>query len=106
VHSMEHGAVWITYVPDLPADEVTRLKNLQALKPEYVIISPFSGLPSKVVASTWAHQLRVDDIGDPRLTEFVKTYAGGNQGGEPGADCAHGATPEQLRAAASQSPAG
>jgi hypothetical protein len=103
VHSMEHGAVWITYVPDLSADDVAKLKNLQALKPEYVIVSPFSGLPSKVVASTWAHQLRVDDIGDPRLSEFVKEYAGGDQGGEGGADCARGATLDQLR---SPSPAG
>lgn len=97
VHAMEHGAVWITYVPDLPADDVAKLKNLQALKPEYVIVSPFSGLPSKVVASTWAHQLRMDDVGDPRLSAFVKEYAGGGQGGELGADCANGATPEQIR---------
>ena len=27
VHSMEHGAVWITYQPDLPSDQVEVLKK-------------------------------------------------------------------------------
>ena len=27
VHSMEHGAVWITYRPDLPADQIQSLKH-------------------------------------------------------------------------------
>ena len=28
IHSLEHGAVWITYQPDLPADQVEALKDL------------------------------------------------------------------------------
>lgn len=98
VHSLEHGAVWITYVPDLAADDVTALKNLHALEPGYVIVSPFPGIPSRVVASAWGHQLRADTVGDPRLAAFVKEYAGGGQGGEPGVPCVEkGKTPEELR---------
>ena len=36
---------------------------------------------------------------DPRLVEFVRQYAGGAQGGEPRADCAHGSTVAQEKAA-------
>jgi hypothetical protein len=100
VHSMEHGAIWITYDPALSQDEVQRLTRLQGLKPEYVLISPLQGLPSKVVASTWGLRLKADAVDDPRLAEFVKEYAGGNQGGEQGADCVRGATPDQIKAGA------
>ena len=96
VHSMEHGAVWITYRPTLPEDERNTLKRLQGLKPAYVLVSPYEGLPSPAVASTWGYQLEVDRVDDPRLAEFVKEYAGGDQGGEGGAPCSGGLTPEEA----------
>ncbi len=50
VHSLEHGAVWITYQPDFPQDEVERLRDL-AQSNAYVLISPYPDLNSPVVAS-------------------------------------------------------
>jgi hypothetical protein len=97
VHSMEHGAVWITYRPDLSAADLDTVRRLQLLKPAYVLISPFDGLPSPVVASAWGLQLKADGAGDPRLAAFVKAYAGGAQGGEPGTRCDNGATLAQAR---------
>lgn len=97
VHSMEHGAVWVTYRPGLDPAQVTTLAGLQQLAPAYFLLSPYPDLPAPVVASTWGLQLPVDSASDPRLAEFVTTYAGGDQGGEGGADCAHGVTPDQAR---------
>lgn len=98
VHSMEHGGIWVTYRPDLPADDVRKLAALQPLNEEYVLVSPFEGLSAPVVASTWGLQLQVQTADDPRLADFVRTYAGGDQGGEPGAPCRGGGlTPAQAR---------
>lgn len=98
VHSMEHGAVWVTHAPDLPAEDVELLASLTELDREYVLVSPYEGLPSPVVVSTWGHQLQVDGAGDPRVRAFVEQFAGGDQGGEPGAPCrTGGVTPEQAR---------
>lgn len=97
VHSMEHGAVWVTYRTDLPEDERLELQRLQGLNPEYVLISPYENLPSLVVASTWGYQLQVGEVDDPRLAAFVREYAGGDQGGEGGAPCVRGGlTPEEA----------
>jgi len=89
VHSLEHGAVWITYQQDLPADQVQLLRNL-AKGQSYVLVSPWSGdppLPSPIVASAWGLQLKLDNASDPRLSEFVRRYANGPQTPEPGAVC-------------------
>ena len=85
VHSMEHGAVWITYDPTLPADQVTVLRNLA--RTPHILVSPFPGLPSPVVASAWGAQLRLSSVTDPRLDQFVDQYREGPQTPEPGAPC-------------------
>lgn len=86
VHSLEHGAVWITYQPDLPEADVQKLADL-AQGQSYVLVSPFDRLPSKVVASAWGLQLKVDSADDPRLQRFITKYQQGPQTPEPGAAC-------------------
>jgi len=87
VHSLEHGAVWFTHAPDLPEEQIERLAELAAEDQEYVLISPMEGLASPVVAVAWGVTLELPDAQDERLQAFLKQYAGGGQGGEPGAPC-------------------
>jgi hypothetical protein len=88
VHSLEHGGVWITYRPGLPAAQVATLTGKTILNKEFVMVSPYTGQSSPVVVSTWGLQLAVDSVDDPRIDAFVRAYAGGEQGGEKGVGCA------------------
>ena len=72
VHSLEHGAVWITYRPDLPADQVEVLRGVSS--DDYMLLSPYPGLDAPVVASAWNHQIRLDGANDPRLRAFIAEY--------------------------------
>ena len=72
VHSMEHGAVWITYRPDLPPDQVQILR--EAASDDFMLLSPYPGLTAPVVASSWNHQIRLDGATDPRLRAFIDRY--------------------------------
>lgn len=91
VHSMEHGAVWITYSPDLPAADVATLKALEPSK-DFLLISPYPGLPAKVVATAWGKQLYLDGVDDPRLAQFIATFEHGPQTPEAGVACQGGTT--------------
>jgi hypothetical protein len=87
VHSLEHGAVWITYQPDLDAADVSKLKEIAQSRGS-ILVSPYPGLDHPIVASAWGVQLRLDSVDDPRLQEFIDRYAG--NGPEPGANCDSG----------------
>ncbi len=89
VHSMEHGAVWITYQPDLAAAAVEQIRAL-ARGHDHVLVSPYPGLPKPVVASAWGVQLPLDNAADPRLAKFIAAYEQGPQTPEPGAACSGG----------------
>ena len=89
VHSLEHGAVWITYSPDLPQDQVDHLRDL-AQNQTYMLVSPRDNLPSPVVASAWGKQLTLQSADDPNLERFIGAYRQGPQTPEPGAACTGG----------------
>ena len=78
VHSLEHGAVWITYQPDLPQEQIGKLRDL-AQSNRFVLISPYPALPAPVVASAWGKQLRLQSAEDPDLKRFVRFYSQGPQ---------------------------
>ncbi len=94
VHSQEHGAVWITYSPDLPQGQVTELRDL-AESQSYILVSPYPGLESPVVASAWGKQVSLDDAADPDLESFIQAYQQGPQTPEPGAICTGGTSATQ-----------
>jgi hypothetical protein len=88
VHDLEHGAVWITYSPDLPDADLDRLK---AVTPDsYAVLSPYDGLDSPIAISAWGAQLKVDDPDDPRLQAFIDRYWRASDAPEPGAPCTGG----------------
>ena len=90
VHSLEHGAVWLTYNPALPAAEVTELTDLAQGKP-YVLLSPDKEQKAPVTATAWGAQLAVQEASDSRVTAFIAAYAQSPKAPEPGAPCTGGA---------------
>ena len=88
VHSLEHGAVWVTYDPKLSADALAALR--EHLPSTYVILSPYSGVPAPIVLSGWNVQLYVDTPDDPRLPRFFEEYWRNQNVPEPGALCTGG----------------
>lgn len=89
VHSLEHGAVWITYQPDLPEAAVAQLQDLVQGQ-TYVLLSPYPEQRSPIVLSAWGVQLEVETPQDERIAQFVERYRLGPQTPERGAACTGG----------------
>ncbi|WBB79451.1 DUF3105 domain-containing protein [Micromonospora sp. WMMD882] len=101
VHSLEHGAVWITYRPDLPADQVAKLAE-KVQGQEKTMLSPFEGLDKPISLQAWGFQLKVDNADDSRIDEFIKTLRINASIEGPNANCgqgitATGTTPRELQ---------
>jgi len=89
VHSMEHGAVWIAYQPELPEDEVLALQD-RVRGDSFIILSPYPGLRSPVVVTAWQVQLELDNVDDGRISEFIEQHRVGPYTPERGATCSNG----------------
>jgi hypothetical protein len=89
VHSMEHGAVWITYRSDLNPDQVNRIRQI-TVGQSFILASPYPDLPAPVVASAWGRQIRLDSAEDPRLEQFIAAFKQGPTTPERGASCGGG----------------
>lgn len=89
VHSLEHGAVWVTYSETLADDDVAALRSL-AGEHSYLLVSPYPGLSGPLVATAWGVQLELDGVDDDRLEVFIARYLQGPQTPEPGAACSGG----------------
>lgn len=87
VHSLEHGAIWLTYKPGLSR---AQLKHLADALPEKGILSPFSDMTAPVVVTAWATQLTLNGPNDPRLERFIDVYGDGHTAPEQDQSCVDG----------------
>jgi len=86
VHSMEHGAIWITYDP--ARVDAAGVQQLKAVMPSsYAILSPYPGMDTPVAVSGWNHQLKVTDPSDPRIAAFFTEFWRSQNVPEPNASC-------------------
>lgn len=89
IHSLEHGAVWITYNDDLPQEDVARLQDRVGSQ-SFLLLSPFPGQSSPLVLTAWGVQLELESAGDARLDDFIERYRLGPTTPELGASCEGG----------------
>ena len=85
VHSLEHGAIWITYPAGDATVDIDRLNGYAGRNK--VIVSPVLEQSSPVLVTAWANQMDASDAGDPRIAQFIVEFAGAGSAPEPGGRC-------------------
>ncbi|MEU3572739.1 DUF3105 domain-containing protein [Kitasatospora sp. NPDC036755] len=89
VHSLEHGAVWVTYNNKATPDDLKILSD-KVKKTPYSMMSPYPDEQGTITLNAWSTQLVVENASDPRVEEFFTKYVQGKQTQEPGASCTMG----------------
>ncbi|MEU5372598.1 DUF3105 domain-containing protein [Streptomyces sp. NPDC005951] len=89
VHSLEHGAVWVTYNGSAAETDVAALAA-RVEKTPFTLMSPYTGQEGAITLSAWGKQVTVDSADDRRVDQFLAQYVQGAQTPEPGAPCTGG----------------
>ncbi|MEU8591288.1 DUF3105 domain-containing protein [Streptomyces sp. NPDC048664] len=89
VHSLEHGAVWVTYNSKASKADVDALAAKVRQK-TYILMSPVEDQKDPIMLSAWAHQRTVTGASDPNVDKFIEEFSQGPQTPEPGAACTGG----------------
>lgn len=95
VHSLEHGAVWLSYREDAEAADVDRLRRVASR--DYMLMSPHPRQAQRFVATAWGHQLTQDELDVPAIEAFVREHRKSNSAPEPGALCTNGTTRDLVK---------
>ncbi|MGW0757292.1 DUF3105 domain-containing protein [Streptomyces sp. NPDC002814] len=89
VHSLEHGAVWVTYTSKAAKKDVDALAAKVKQTP-YTLMSPDEKQKDPIMLSAWGAQRTVTGADDPNVAKFFEKYVQGDQTPEPGAACTGG----------------
>ena len=89
VHALEHGAVWVTYKPEIEKEEIIKLTTMLSGKPK-ILLSTHSEQMSPIVATSWGRRLEIETANDPRLNKFVDFFMDGEAAPEAGITCDRG----------------
>ncbi|MFJ8712491.1 DUF3105 domain-containing protein [Streptomyces violaceus] len=89
VHSLEHGAVWVTYNADAKKADIDALAA-KVKKTPYTLMSPMDDQKDPIMLSAWGHQRTVKGASDPDVDAFFEKFVQGEQTPEPGAACTNG----------------
>lgn len=86
VHSLEHGAIWITFRPDLPLEQQQILREFARIHDD-ILISPYPELPTLALVSAWGRQAPLDVIDASHLERTTAEIRNGLEAPEPGGGC-------------------
>ncbi|MEU4166401.1 DUF3105 domain-containing protein [Streptomyces sp. NPDC026665] len=89
VHSLEHGAVWVTYNSKASDADVKALEA-KVRKTPYTLMSPVEDQKDPIMLSAWGKQRSVTGASDKNVDAFLSAFVQGKQTPEPGAACTNG----------------
>lgn len=83
VHNLEHGGIVVAYHPDLPADQIKKIKELfgspfsdSKFKPSKPLVFPRAKNSKPIMLAGWRRTLNLDNYDEEKLKQFYLTNVG------------------------------
>ncbi|MBI4033432.1 DUF3105 domain-containing protein [Candidatus Saccharibacteria bacterium] len=83
VHNLEHGYVWVSYRPDLPADQIQKLKGLLSspfsnaeFTPTKAVVTKREANSSPISLASWRYTLDLSSYDEAKIIDFYKQHIG------------------------------
>lgn len=77
IHNLEHGGIYISYKPDLPADQIAKIKSLfskpysrKSFSPIKAIVAPRAANSAPIVMSSWTRSMKLDKYDEGKMVEY------------------------------------
>lgn len=83
IHNLEHGGIYISYRPDLPADQIAKIKGLfsrpfsnQKFSPSKAVVAPRAANGSPIIMSSWSRNMKLDSFDEAKMMEYYLRNVG------------------------------
>ncbi len=90
IHNMEHGGVYVSYRPDLPVEQINKIKALffkpfanQKFSPNKAIMAPRALNDSPIIMSSWTRSMKLDSFDEQKMIDYYLRNV--SKSPEPGA---------------------
>lgn len=83
IHNLEHGGIYISYRPDLPKDQVEKIKELffepfskEKFRPNKAIMAPRAQNESPIVMSSWTRSMKLESFDAEKMEQYYRRNIG------------------------------
>lgn len=73
VHNLEHGGIWISYKPTLPAETIAQLKDF-AKRYRKVVVTPREANDSNIALAAWTRVQKLDSFDERTIIQFIEAH--------------------------------
>lgn len=83
IHNMEHGGIYVSYQPDLPQDQIEKLKKLLSepfsnpeFQPKKIVLAPRAANKSPIELSSWRRSEALASYDQKKIEEYITRNLG------------------------------
>jgi hypothetical protein len=74
VHTLEHGAIGILYLPELEPDSIAEIESLVRDYESHVFSAPYPGMEPQIAVAAWSKRMDLDALDASAIREFIDAF--------------------------------